>query len=792
MDNGDKNTKFFHASVMQQRACNRISGIEVDNGNWTSDPQEVKTEFQRFFSGIFTAGPNLQMHDTVEVIPHKISAAMNHSLVRPVTDSEILSALKGMGPTKAPGVDENQSAIIEGRQISNSILIAHELMHSLKNRRHGKTGWVALKLDMAKAFDRIEWSYLEAVLCKFGFADQWIQWVMSCVSTVSFATVINEGFHYLLQSVDSAGTLHGVKIGQFCPSISHLFFVDDSVLFWEATASGYHASNEVLQKYEATSGQLVNRDKSSLFFSPNAPSNVKEGISNSLNITCEIQGGKYLGLPSIIGKSKTEVFKYVKDRVFNRLQNWKDSTLNMAGKEVLIKLVALTMPNYVMQCFLFPKRVCKDICCAIRKFWWGSKEGENKINWGWRLLQGPPSLFLSLFKGKYFYNRTFWEASCPSSASWAWRSILAGRAILRKGWRWNVRDGSSIDVWCDPWLPRSLLSWNVSLIKDLFSESDVDSILSIPISSQGCGDKGLWHYTNNGSFSVKSAYRLAKQCVSPQHSRERGESSLGIPSDSFWKSLWSLPILNKIKMFLWRCSHNAIAVFANLNYWWYSFPHNSLASDASVDMGAFCASICWFIWKTRNLVHFDGLNWDGSMILDKASTLCSEFKAVQVIGHSLRSLATSGSVPMWRPPLADVVKFNVDGAVQQKNGSVGIGIVARDHMGQIVGILATSFPGLLSPKVVEVLAFLEALVFTANRGLSNFVVEGDSLEVVQALTQSEKSFADCSSILLDCLVLLPLFSSCSFVNVNRSCNRVAYSLAKRSLLGISLENWGVS
>lgn len=71
------------------------------------------------------------------------------------------------------------------------ILIAHELMHSLKNRRYGKTGWVALKLDMAKAFDRIEWAYLEAVLRMFGFDEQWIRWVMACVTTVSFATIIN-------------------------------------------------------------------------------------------------------------------------------------------------------------------------------------------------------------------------------------------------------------------------------------------------------------------------------------------------------------------------------------------------------------------------------------------------------------------------------------------------------------------------------------------------------------------------------------------------------------------------
>ncbi|KAG5563042.1 hypothetical protein RHGRI_005701 [Rhododendron griersonianum] len=444
LNNGDKNTKFFHASVMRRRACNRISGIEVDNGNWTNSeilfalkgmgPTKAPGVdgmtplfFQSYWPTVgddviaavksFFHSSNMlrSVNQTLITVIPKVKCPTKPSQFRPISlctvSYKIITKILAnrLKPILPLIISENQSAFIEGRQISDSILIAHELMHSLKNRRHGKTGWVALKLDMAKAFDRIEWSYLEAVLHKFGFADQWIRWVMSCVSTVSFATVINgekgdlfsptrgirqscplspflfilcaEGFHYLLQLVVSVGALHGVKIEQFCPSISHLFFADDSVLFWEATASGCHAIDEVLQKYEAASGQLVNRDKSSLFFSPNTPSNVKEGISNFLNIKCEIQGGKYLGLPSIIGKSKTEVFKYVKDQVFHRLQSWKDSTLNMAGKEVLIKSVALTMPNYVMQCFLLPKRVCKDICCAIRKFWWGSKDGENKINW---------------------------------------------------------------------------------------------------------------------------------------------------------------------------------------------------------------------------------------------------------------------------------------------------------------------------------------------------------------------------------------------------------------------------
>lgn len=375
-------------------------------------------------------------------------------------------------------ISENQSGFVGGRQISDNVLVSHEVMHSLKNRRYGKKGWLCLKLDMAKAYDRIEWKYIEAVMKKFGFDQQWIKWVMNCVETVSFAVVVNgdkgeffqpqrgirqgcplspylfilcaEGFHYLIQNVVASGSLQGVTIGRGCSSISHLFFADDSVLFGEATIANCNAINDILQKYERASGQLVNRAKSSIFLSPNMPEQRKEEIVNALNIRLEDGGGKYLGLPSIIGKSKRAIFAFVKDRVLSRLKGWKESKLNQAGREVLLKSVLMSMPNYVMQCFLLPKSFCQDPCRAISRFWWGSKNGERKLHWvswatmcnsknlgglgfrdihafnlaflakqGWRLLQGGSTLFQKLFTAKYFPNSSFWNAKCPRSAFWA-------------------------------------------------------------------------------------------------------------------------------------------------------------------------------------------------------------------------------------------------------------------------------------------------------------------------------------------------------------------------------------
>ena len=80
---------------------------------------------------------------------------------------------------------------------------------------------------------------------------------------------------------------------------------------------------------------------------------------------------KYLGLPSIIGKSKTQVFAEVKERVGKKLAGWKGKLLSIWGREILIKVVAQAVPTYTMSCFQLPKTLCKDLENLMRNFWWG-------------------------------------------------------------------------------------------------------------------------------------------------------------------------------------------------------------------------------------------------------------------------------------------------------------------------------------------------------------------------------------------------------------------------------------
>jgi hypothetical protein len=78
-------------------------------------------------------------------------------------------------------ISPEQSAFIPGRLITDNIIVAFETLHTIETRLKGRNSFMALKIDMSKAYDRLEWDFLEAMMRKLGFADRWVRLLMNCV-----------------------------------------------------------------------------------------------------------------------------------------------------------------------------------------------------------------------------------------------------------------------------------------------------------------------------------------------------------------------------------------------------------------------------------------------------------------------------------------------------------------------------------------------------------------------------------------------------------------------------------
>ena len=148
--------------------------------------------------------------------------------------------------------------------------------------------------------------------------------------------------------------------------ISHLFFADDSFIFARATTRESAEIQRVLQVYELSSGQQLNKNKTSLFFNHNMNNGMKETIKAMFGAQVIRSHESNLGLPSLIGKSKQNTFALLKQRVANKLAGWKEKLLSNAGKEVLIKVIAQVVPSYTLSCFKLPNSLCEELTEMVR------------------------------------------------------------------------------------------------------------------------------------------------------------------------------------------------------------------------------------------------------------------------------------------------------------------------------------------------------------------------------------------------------------------------------------------
>ncbi|KAL9674073.1 hypothetical protein QQ045_030341 [Rhodiola kirilowii] len=166
--------------------------------------------------------------------------------------------------------------------ITDNILVAHEVSHFIKCRSNQKTGYLSLKLNLSKAYDRVEWKFLEKMMIKLGFAESWVRKIMMCISTVTYKVKTNDSISELIEperalrqgdpispylflicaewlthAIDRARRfryIEGISICKNAPVVIHLMFADDCLIFLKAKKEALVHVRKLLNDYELVSG----------------------------------------------------------------------------------------------------------------------------------------------------------------------------------------------------------------------------------------------------------------------------------------------------------------------------------------------------------------------------------------------------------------------------------------------------------------------------------------------------------------------------------------------------------
>ncbi|KAL6222512.1 hypothetical protein ACLB2K_005904 [Fragaria x ananassa] len=197
-------------------------------------------------------------------------------------------------------ISPEHGAFVPNRLIADNTFVASELAHYMNKLCRCQEGFMALKLDISKAYDRLEWDFLKKILLKFGFDPSWVDLIMHCLSTVRYSFLVNgaprgyvtphrglrqgdpifpylfllcaEGLSALIADSMAKKQWQGLKVCDGAPEISHLLFANDSMLYASATQHNCEVNQvirEILNLYEDASVQQVNLEKSSVVFSGN-------------------------------------------------------------------------------------------------------------------------------------------------------------------------------------------------------------------------------------------------------------------------------------------------------------------------------------------------------------------------------------------------------------------------------------------------------------------------------------------------------------------------------------------
>ncbi|XP_057790730.1 uncharacterized protein LOC131007831 [Salvia miltiorrhiza] len=437
-------------------------------------------------------------------------------------------------------ISESQSAFVRDRFILDGVVILNEVISEAKKTGEGR---LIFKIDFAKAFDSVEWDFVDVMLQQFNFAPTWRKWIRGCLSSASANVLVNGS------PSGEFDLERGLRQGD--PLSPFLFLI---------VAEGLHALIEgatvrgLIQPAEFMSGLAVNFNKSSLM-----GVGVEEAQLErlALDLNCKVGSFpfKYLGI-KVGGRLKSVVdWSYIVEKVRKKIDGWKNRKLSLAGRVTLVKA------------------------------------------WVWRYLAGSETLWARVMRS--IYGEIQWGADGLSlkgggRSRGGWWPMVVSKG--RESWfldniERRVGDGSNTKFWTDKWAGKTPLKfvfprlfylcedkeasikeagkwvngewvWEVKWRRDLFDRESVAvnnlfaAIADVKICAGGGVDRWTWRAAKEGAFTTRTAYLLIKNA--------RSVDGPTIANKDLLANVWSPPAAFKTKVFSWRALRRRLPTCANL------------------------------------------------------------------------------------------------------------------------------------------------------------------------------------------------------------------------------------
>eukprot|EP00253_Pinus_taeda_P028873 PITA_28873 len=304
-------------------------------------------------------------------------------------------------------ISENQGGFVPSRQITDNVILIQEAIHSSISRN--EKGMI-IKLDMANAFDRVNHTFLKAVMKKFGISDFFSNRVIECISDIWTAPLINgrpcsafkssrglrqgcplspflfiimaETLSLHLEHKRQTREIMGIDIVRGAKGINHSLFADDTLLIGGASSLMARRFKEVLELFLQASGGKLNNSKC-MIYTWNVPRHITQRISRIMEIPAQGNWSffKYLGLPLARETVKSQIWIKLIENMRSKLQSWGMHWLNLAGRSILIKSVLSALPIYQFAITLAPASIHKHMELIIRSFLWqGGRQDTKKFS----------------------------------------------------------------------------------------------------------------------------------------------------------------------------------------------------------------------------------------------------------------------------------------------------------------------------------------------------------------------------------------------------------------------------